>query len=164
MLDRCWNRNDRVWGYIQSKNHGTALTNDKSRTISQTIRSEQETTPGHAWTPDNSSGQSTKAPNAPFEGPEETLKEILKNLRLENVMSMLQAYETLFRDMRQPSQIPEVMENVVKPQTWFESLSRGTGIGNSVASNSETGTTTNKDQTAPQDPTSRPGTQGPDCR
>ncbi|KAL3695031.1 hypothetical protein R1sor_008682 [Riccia sorocarpa] len=112
----------------------------------------------------NSSGQSSKAPNTPLEGSEETLKEILKNLRPENVMSMLQAYEPLFRDVRQPSQIPEVMENAVKTfASQFESLSRGAGIGNSVASNSETGTTTNKDQTAPQDPTSRPGTQGPDC-
>ncbi|KAL3695030.1 hypothetical protein R1sor_008681 [Riccia sorocarpa] len=112
-----------------------------------------------------SSGQSGNAPDftAPFAGLEELSKEFLKNLGPENVMSMLHAYEPIFREMRHPSQIPDLMENVLKiVAAQFESLSRGTGAGNPGASNSEA-PTSNKDQTAPKEATPRAGAQGPDC-
>ncbi|KAL3695029.1 hypothetical protein R1sor_008680 [Riccia sorocarpa] len=102
----------------------------------------------------DSSGQSRNAPdfNAPFAG----LEEVLKNLGSENVMSMLQAYEPLFRGMRHPSQIPDLVENVLKTiAAQFESPS------DPAASNSET-PPINKDQTAPEDATQRAGAQGPD--
>ncbi|KAL2632658.1 hypothetical protein R1flu_004137 [Riccia fluitans] len=70
-----------------------------------------------APTESNFPGEPSRAPSfkAPIlEGLEEPLKEILNNLRPENVKSMFEAYEPLFRDVRHPSQIPDLVENVVK--------------------------------------------------
>ncbi|KAL3695035.1 hypothetical protein R1sor_008686 [Riccia sorocarpa] len=98
----------------------------------------------------SSSREQGRAPNfnAPFGGLEEPFRQILKNIKPENLKSMLQAYEPLFRDVRHPSQIPDLMENVVKTiSTQFASLSCEAG-----ADNADHGTSarTSKDQTVHQ--------------
>ncbi|KAL3695027.1 hypothetical protein R1sor_008678 [Riccia sorocarpa] len=112
----------------------------------------------------NSSGEPKRAPNfnTPFEGLEGHLTEVLKRLQPENLKNMLQAYEPIFREVRHPSQIPELVDNVVKIiSSQFASLSRdaGVGTGNAGASTSPA-PTPNKDQTLPQDCTR---VQGPVC-
>ncbi|KAL2632655.1 hypothetical protein R1flu_004134 [Riccia fluitans] len=104
-----------------------------------------------------SRASSFKAPIS--EGLEEPLKEILSTLRPENVKSMFETYEPLFRDVRHPSQIPDLLENVVKTiASQFAPLNNDTGVGNEGASTSAAATT-DKDQNMPQD--GAPQVQGP---
>lgn len=83
----------------------------------------------------NSSGGPSRIPsfNAAFGGLEEPLKDVLKNLRPENVKNMFQAYEPMFKDVRHPSHIPELVENIVKTAaSQFASLSKNGGASTSI--------------------------------
>ncbi|KAL2643598.1 hypothetical protein R1flu_011185 [Riccia fluitans] len=88
--------------------------------------------------------------NAAFQRLDEPLREVLKNLRPENLKTMFQAYEPLFKDVKNPNQIRDLVENVVKTVgSQFASLSKNARFSNADATTSAP--PINREQTIPQD-------------